>query len=743
MLIQTKQPAAALLDSDFTPYAQTFYGDTPVTLDSETQLQFTLTPEKQQIAGLRLRLGTFCRVNQCHLQIQIEQHPIQQFDVSAVEDNQDTDIIFDTPLRVKPHQALTIKLSSSDANKDNAIAVWCNTIPQFVDPFKSMRGWKRWFKRPEFKPLHLPAVDKPRVSIVIPVFNKVAYTYNCLLTVVETDPEVSKEVIILNNASSDETYAFLSQLQGGGFRVVNNQDNKGFVGACQQGGALATGEFILLLNNDTQVRTGYLSNMLAIFDQQSDVGIVGSKLIYPDGRLQEAGGIIFNDASGCNYGRLQDPGYPQFNGTREVDYCSGASLMIRTELWRHWGGFDPRYAPAYYEDTDLCFTARAKGYKVMYCPDSQVIHHEGITSGTDVTQGFKAYQVVNHKKFYQKWRAVLAKKHCSPITVPDKAALRLTSDYTVFTTPSQSEIKQTYELPIIFHYWSSRYLVPMQRELGFDTLEQLFIQTLVQQCQQLPTCYIAYLGSDNGQFEAHLIQQLQQQGFNNVVMHGLHYDAAKVSELNQWAQQQGLATQLQFQHLQPTIWQPEQAYHVILANHVLNGLGQLALVLDKLYNALDTDGKLVIADMIGQKGHQRDAAVLPHIPELWAQLPEHYRFNLLTQQHEHWFINHDYSHIGFEGVEAHTLLPLLIQRFGFERFLGYGNLIDVFIERGFGHHFDEHNPDDVAFIDQVQAIDQMLIEQGTIKPTHMIAVLQREQSIKPQVYRHLTPKFCI
>ncbi|HIE01625.1 MAG TPA: glycosyltransferase [Thiotrichaceae bacterium] len=274
-------------------------------------------------------------------------------------------------------------------------------------------------------PIVLPDVPSPRVSIVIPVFNQALYTYNCLLTLQACDQTISKEVIIINNASTDETAELLAQLQGA-FTILNNEENQGFVHACRQGAEVARGEFILFLNNDTQVMPGWLSNSLKAMDSDQTIGITGSKLIYPDGRLQEAGGIIFNDASGYHYGRSQNPLLPQFNQNRIVDYCSGASLMIRKSLWAQLGGFDLRYAPAYYEDTDLCFAARQAGYQVLYCHNSEVIHHEGKTAGTDINSGYKAFQAVNRKKFQEKWQAVLS-THLPPLphSSVEVAAFRL------------------------------------------------------------------------------------------------------------------------------------------------------------------------------------------------------------------------------------------------------------------------------------------------------------------------------
>ncbi|EKD98588.1 MAG: hypothetical protein ACD_23C00354G0001, partial [uncultured bacterium] len=253
--------------------------------------------------------------------------------------------------------------------------------------------------------LKFPCPENPVVSIVIPVYGQIDYTYNCLRSLWSHRSHYSFEVIVVDDCSPDNTLEVLKTING--IRVVHNETNSGFIRSCNIGAKAANGQYVHFLNNDTQVTAGWLDELVRTFDEFPGTGLAGSKLIYPDGTLQEAGGIVWQDGSAWNFGRNQDPSLPIYNYAREVDYCSGASIMLPRELFEKLGGFDEHYLPAYAEDVDLALKVRDLGYRVIYQPLSVVVHFEGVTSGTDTTKGVKAYQVENIRKLYARWHARL------------------------------------------------------------------------------------------------------------------------------------------------------------------------------------------------------------------------------------------------------------------------------------------------------------------------------------------------
>lgn len=260
-----------------------------------------------------------------------------------------------------------------------------------------------------FGAFSLPSWDNPQVSIIICVHNHIGFTYNCLKSVLNNTRGVSFEVIVVDDCSTDQTSDVLRTI--GNLRVIENEENIGFLKSCNKALAYCQGEYVCFLNNDVQVQTGWLEHLLVPFIRFSNTGLVGAKLIYPFGLLQEAGGIVNYRGEPGNYGKFKDPEGIFYNYIREADYCSGACLLALKADLDELGGFDETFAPAYYEDTDLAFRIRYKlGKKVYYQPLARVVHFEGVSSGK-VADGknVKSYQLVNARKFRERWRHVFQK----------------------------------------------------------------------------------------------------------------------------------------------------------------------------------------------------------------------------------------------------------------------------------------------------------------------------------------------
>lgn len=245
--------------------------------------------------------------------------------------------------------------------------------------------------------------ERPDVSIIIPIYGQLSYTLNCLHSLLMHHSRYSAEIIVIDDCSPDRsTEQYVPHIEG--VRYHRQEENGGFIRSCNTGGEISKGNYVLMLNNDTRVVDEWLDELIEGFSLFPKAGLLGSKMLYPDGSLQEAGGILWRDGSAWNYGRNDDPNNPRYCFARQVDYISGCSLILKKQTWEELGGFDLHYMPAYAEDADLCQRVISRGLQVWFQPRSRVVHYEGKTSGTSTSSGVKAYQVTNLRKLFLRWR---------------------------------------------------------------------------------------------------------------------------------------------------------------------------------------------------------------------------------------------------------------------------------------------------------------------------------------------------
>ena len=997
----------------------------------------------------------------------------------------------------------------------------------------------------------LPISPNPVVSVVIPIYGKVEFTLACLRSIAKYSPKIPFEVVVVDDCSPDNSEEILSQIDG--VVLYSNKENQGFIKSCNAGARISRGEYIYFLNNDTEVTEGWLDNLYQTFSYFPGTGLVGSKLIYPNGSLQEAGGIIWCDGSAWNFGKNQDANLPVFNYAREVDYCSGASIMVPRIVFDDLGGFDEHYLPAYGEDSDLALKVRAKGQKVFYQPLSQVIHHEGISSGTDISKGVKLYQVDNAQKLFERWQEVLQTNqrpgenidsakdrgivgrilvldHCTPtpdqdagsITamnlmlmirrlgvgvtfipednflymprytpalqgfgvevlyapfevsveehlksagsrydivlifrptvakrhlhlihkycpnakllyhtsdlhflrmereamvlnsptlvrdakemrdielnlmrnmdgiivhsnyekellakllpdaninlfqwvipirgteasfyarrdiafiggyqhspnvdaveyfvenifpiiresipgikfyavgsnppeklmsltsddiivtgyIPDlsnlldlirvavaplrdgagikgkiatalslglpcvatkvaaegmglkqeetiliadqpeefaKSVIRLYEDpllwqllsdngvefsenhygeatakksieeifnrlgfplkpngmiqYLISATGSKSaqlnnpsvdssllnEISPVdekyfsklirkkkrfakdlniHDLPKIVHYWSKKFLAPIFQDAGISSMETFFASGLTNHLKHQNGLKFNFLsiGAGNCDMEISIAKVLIKKGFSDFTIECLELNDEMLERGKNLTNQENLEKFLIFKQADLNAWVPSNKYDGIMANQSLHHVMNLEHLFDQIAKALNDDAKFVISDIIGRNGHMRWPEAMVQIDQLWSELPQSHKFNHALQRYEEKYENWDCSVEGFEGIRSQDILPLLVELFQFELFIPFRNLIDIFVDRAFGHNFDPSSEQDKAFIDRVHGIDEESFQSGKLVPTHLIAIMSMHGTKFPYISRGLTPDKCI
>ena len=302
-----------------------------------------------------------------------------------------------------------------------------------------------------------------------------------------------------------------------------------------------------------------------------------------------------------------------------------------------------------------------------------------------------------------------------------------------------------HNLPDIFHYWSNRYVRPRLLSFGFETPEAMFARFLEERCREAGRGAKRFvsLGSGNCDLEIALAAGLRDRGHERFVIDCIDLNAAMLERGCTAAEQAGVFQHLEFTEADINAGAPFGPCDAVIGNQVLHHVLDLEGVLDNVRHSLKAGGTFIISDMIGRNGHRRWPEALDIVHEFWRGLPPSYRFNSLLRRYEELFEDWDCSSEGFEGVRSQDILPLLLRNFHFRLFVPFANIIDPFVDRAFGPHFDAEAEWDRAFIDEIQRRDEAEISAGALTPTHMLAVVGTDDRVSPIFPGKLAPESCV
>ncbi len=307
-----------------------------------------------------------------------------------------------------------------------------------------------------------------------------------------------------------------------------------------------------------------------------------------------------------------------------------------------------------------------------------------------------------------------------------------------------SQQEKVHDLPSTYDYWSSTYLRPRIHSTGYKNFHDMFIAHMERtRSEGASRLKLVSVGSGNCDFEVMLAKKMLAEGISDFEFQCLDINEVMLERGQKEAQKNSLDNKFTFLKSDFNTWVPDDSIDIVIANQSLHHVVELEHLFDVIRSALSPQGHFLISDMIGRNGHMRWPEAEDYIKRLWSTLPKEKRYHHQLDKTFEEFYNHDCSNVGFEGIRAQDILPLLIERFHFAYFLGFSVLMTPFIGRGYGQNYDVRKPEDKRFIDDVAVFEQALIDAGVLKPVQMFAALTRDKLCEPVYDRHLTPQFCM
>lgn len=306
------------------------------------------------------------------------------------------------------------------------------------------------------------------------------------------------------------------------------------------------------------------------------------------------------------------------------------------------------------------------------------------------------------------------------------------------------DCKNVSDLPPIFRYWADTHLMPTFKQFGFATPEHFFFKEIERyiNLREVKHLRVISIGAGNCDVETFIAQHLIHEGIHNFTIECLDINEDMLARGKAYTRDNDVEKYITQVVGDFNNWVPGGKYDIVIANQSLHHVVNLEGLFDAIASCLVPGGRFLVSDMIGRNGHQRWPEALDTLSTFWDEMPKQYKYNQLLKRYEEHYLDHDCSTEGFEGIRSQDILRLLINRFNFDLFLPFANIIMVFIDRAFGHNFDCAADWDRDFTDRVHKADIDGINTGTLSPTQMVASLCIEEVVmrKPG---HLTPQFCV
>jgi hypothetical protein len=300
-------------------------------------------------------------------------------------------------------------------------------------------------------------------------------------------------------------------------------------------------------------------------------------------------------------------------------------------------------------------------------------------------------------------------------------------------------------LPPIHHFWVRRYVRPKLEACGFEGFEPLVLEALAGLCSGSAREHLVIsLGAGGCDAEVLLASRLLARGIDNFALTCVDADAMLLARGRRLGQRHGVLPVLRFAVADALSWRPVSGTSAYIANDLLHSLPDIERVLDGWVDSLSREGLVLVYERIGRNHHRLWPEALEAIEGIWRQLPLRYKANhSFGGRMEERFVNRERCRYPGDGRYAEHVLPLLLDRLHFERFVAFGGLTDVFVDRSFGPNFDPYKHEDRGFFEEIAMLAEAVVDAGAVKPTQMIAVLRREPAPERVLFRHRSPEFCV